>query len=528
MFNRMRKYIVLCCSVWLVACTKVKVDTNLPVLNTLKSSSSSIRLIALLGPEKVIAVVGGVSYNLTSKTLLGVTVNCQPGLVVQSYGPTPVSLPEKVLDEAGNAHIQVSVVTPQELGGNPVYVTVSNSDTVLPDNPNNPIDYYLTPATRAWEEPNYIVTPIPRSATPPTVPSNIKIRVVNMASPTDTFQRTGPLSLTYADSTPVSGLTSGVPAGVVSDYVEIPYNTYRFRLFNQNGVEVPETIAGGGSSLHQYQPGGVYTVFVNSNNIFTVGDCYTATHVSANSFTVITDVAPPVNTSFGLVQFVNTIPGTTYSLSLDNTTIGNAISFRGVSGYRPMPLGDYSLQLTDGNGQPVVQQKMTIYPNDNWTVWAYKKNGEPALSLTASDLSSPNGLTLRLMNFSVDIPYITFTSNGQVLPVAGSNNTNYYPDINDSTSGADASENLAIGVPATHLPYVTGLNSFSMPLQVNKSDAGPPAFVPGIPLISVRPLQYADLPVQSVYTVALTGLVDTTFGAGSAATDTLLIVKHFK
>lgn len=504
-----------------MACAKVKTDKNLPVLNTLKSSNSSIRLITMMGPDKVTAVVGGITYNLTSKITVGSTLNCALGLTFNSFVPTPVSLPEKVMDQTGNAHILLNVAAPQLAGGQVLYPTAVYSDTVLPDNPNNPTDYYITPATQTWADPNYVITVVPRSATPPTVPSNIKIRVVNMASQTDVFQRTGQLTLTYADGvTPVGVVTTSVPSGVASGYAEIPYNTYMFRLFNQNGVEVPE--AGGVSStLHNYQPGGVYTLYVCSNPLYTLGDC----GIPGNGYSVITDVPPPVNTSFGLVQFVNTIPGTSYSLKLDNATIGSGMPFGGVSGYQPMSLGNYSMQLIDGKSQTVVQQNMTINPNDNFTVWSYMKNGKPALSITASDLSQPNGLVLRFMNFSLNVPYITITSNGQVLPVSNGNVT-YYPDPTDSTSGAGATENLAIGVPATHLPY-TYLGQSYFPLQVNKSDAGPPPFVPGIPLISVKQLQLSSFDPLSVYTVALTGNIDTTY-TGSSPVDTLLIVKHFK
>ena len=546
----MHKYVTLCCFLWLVACTKVKTDTNLPVLNTLKSSNSSIRLITLMGPNKVTAVIGGLNYNLTPNNGVGSSgSNCAPGDITLAYQPTAVSIPEKVLDQAGNAHIRMAVGKPIFTGNGYSYVS-TYSDTLLPDNPSNPIDYYITPSTRTWEEVNYIITAVPRSATPPVVPSNIKIRIVNMAAQTDTFQRTGPLTLTYADGKPVSALTTNIPAGVASGYVEIPYNTYRFRLFNQMGVEMPESTpvrynslaeAWPNTSYHNYQPGGVYTLFVNSNYSFILGSCGGASNVMGNGFSVIPDVAPPVNTSFALVQYVNTIPGASYSLKVDNSTIGSTIPFRGVSGYQTMSLGNYSMLLTDQDGQTVVRQNITINPNDNLTIWSYVKNGKPLLSITASDLSAPNGLTMRFMNFSTDVPYITYTYNGQVLPVSDPVTQNtWYPDINDTTSGAGASENLAIGVPATHLPYI-GLRSF--PLQVNRSDAGPPPFVPGIPLFSVRPLQQADFAVNNalyapgnpaftngelgVYTVALTGYVDTTLREG-AAIDTLLIVKHFK
>lgn len=555
--------------VLLFSCAKIKTDTNLPVFNTLKSSNSSIRLVTLTGPNPVNMVVGGFTYNLTPN-LQSAFFNCPGGFFnyqVLNFNPVPVAVPYKLVDQAGNANIRLISTIPM------LYKTVER-DITLKDDPSNPTDYYIFPVSKTFGDFNYNITGVPRSTTPPSGVSNIKIRLVNFSSPVDTFQLTGPLTLAYMDGTPVSNVTTGVPTGVASAYTEIPYGTYRFRIFTQTGLELPETLMPAPnlnytiSSIHSFQPGGIYTIFVNSNNIYVLGACGgngsppigpPARNVSANSFTIIPDIPPPVNISYGKVQFVNTIPGKRCTLKLDNFTIGNAIGYRQVSSYRAISLGDYSMQLLDDQGQTIAQQNITLNPNDNLTVWAYVKDGQPNLAISFNDLSSPNaGQKVRFMNCSVNVPYITFTLSGQLLQVLNPSTGNYYtPDINDTTSGADAAQNLARGVSANHQPFtVFGLNGGpGYPIVVNRSDAGPPPFVPGVTLPSVRPLSGSDFvfnpswyrpgnlpfgdnptnPLQQylppsiqpgVYSVALTGLVDTTV-SGHPHPDTLLIVKHF-
>jgi Domain of unknown function (DUF4397) len=550
---------VILFAVFLFSCAKVKTDTNLPVLNTLKSSNSSIRLIALTGPNSVKALIGGFTYNLTPNVQTNTNYGC--GVTqIAGYNPAPVAIPAKVLDQAGEAHIQlISTI--------PTTGQIVTSDTVLADNPSSPTDYYLLPVSRTFGDPNYNIIGVPRSTTPPAGVSNIKIRLVNLSSPVDTFNLTGPLTLTYVDGTPVSAATTGVPQGVSSNYTEIPYGTYHFRLFTQTGVELPEALlpaisdyTASASSIHSFQPGGIYTIFVTSNNLYVLGavsaNCAVPpVNASANTFSVIADVPPPINVSYGKVQFVNTIPGLTCSLALNGLTIGSSIPFRGVSPYQAVSVGDFSMQLADNQGQPLAQQNISITPDDNFTIWAYVKDGQPVLAISANDLTNPNmGQKIRFMNCSVNVPYITFTNNGQLLQVYNPSSETYYiPDINDSTSGADAAENLARGVPATHEPYllINSINGNSpnlYPIVVNQSDAGPPPFVPGVTLPAVKALTAGDfifnpslyqhpslIPPPSrvpaagepgVYTVVLTGAVDTTVG-GQPSTDTLLIVKHF-
>jgi hypothetical protein len=233
---------------------------------------------------------------------------------------------------------------------------------------------------------------------------------------------------------------------------------------------------------------------------------------------------------------------------LNSFSIGSSIVYRGVSPYRAISVGDYSMQLLDDQGQTLAQQNITLNPDDNFTVWAYVKGGQPALAVSFNDLTNPNaGQKIRFMNCSVNLPYITFTHNGQLLPVYNPSSGNYfYPDINDTASAADATQNLAQGVPANHQPYtlIPYLNRGgpTYPMVVNQSDAGPPPFVPGVTLPSVKPLSGSDFVFNpslyqpgspfltvgepGVYTVALTGAVDTTV-SGHPHPDTLLIVKHF-
>ncbi|HEV2483558.1 MAG TPA: DUF4397 domain-containing protein [Puia sp.] len=543
---------VITLAVFLFGCAKVKIDTNLPILNTLKSSNSSIRLIALAGPNQVNAVIGGFTYNLTPNVTTIPFGTCHNGTIteeIQNYNPVAVSIPAKLLDQAGNAHVQLVTTIPTS-------GSVLAIDTVFADAPSNPTDYYIFPVSQSFGDPNYNIVAVPRSTTPPAGVSNIKIRLVNMGSPVDTFHLTGPLTLTYMDGTPVSSVTTGVPDGVSSAYTEIPYGTYHFRIFTQSGLELPETILPAPnlsslSSIHSFQPGGIYTIFVNSNNLYELGSCsLTGTpgnNVSGNSFTIVADITPPVNISYGKVQFVNTIPGTTCSLALDNLTIGSSIPYRGISPYQPVSVGSFSMQLTNNLGQPLARQNLEINPDDNFTIWAYVKDGQPALAISYNDLTNPNaGQKLRFMNCSVDIPYITVTQNGQLLQVYNPSSKGYYtPDINDTTSAADATENLAQGVPATHEPFtliITGQSGPEYPLSINQSDAGPPPFVPGVTLPSVKQLLLSDFIFKpslyqpgsliyargepGVYTVALTGSVKSA-ESGAPQPDTLLIVKHF-
>src|SRR5579871_5150012 len=154
--NCMRKYVVFCCCLWLMACAKTKLDTNLPILNSLKSSNSSIRLISIMGPDKVSATVGGVNYNLSSGVALAGSpgTTCFLGITFTSFKVVPVALPEKVLDQAGNANVLFNISAPTVTGGNVLYTGISASDTVMPDNPTTPTDYYITPATKTWADVN--------------------------------------------------------------------------------------------------------------------------------------------------------------------------------------------------------------------------------------------------------------------------------------------------------------------------------------------------------------------------------------
>lgn len=532
---------------FLLGCAKTKVDTNLPVLNTLKSSNSGIRLIALTGPQQVSAQVGGLTYNLTPNTH---TFNYPP-LRYTSYAPLPVALPEKVMDQAGNANIRLI-----SSFNNGFTASSTSVNQVLRDDPANPTDYYIYPVSQQFGDPNYQIKAIPRSTTPPVGAGNIKIRLVNYGSAADAFNRTGPLTLTYSDGKPVSTVTTNVPQGVISDYTEIPYGAYRFRLFNQSGVEMAETLlpypytygndldnpyGTRPTSIHSYQPGGIYTIFVNPNTIFFSG----STYIAGNSYTVIPDITAPANIAYGRVQFVNVMPGATYTLKLGSIPIGSGIGYRGITDYQVVTATGYSLQLTDQSGQTLATQSITIYPGDNYTVCAYPKNGQPALALVFNELTNPNqGQKIRFLNVSGNVPFITFMPFNQFGPIV----LTYPGDGNDTISASNATQNLAQGIPVTHLPYAefTPASPSSQPpwfANVYQSSVGPPPIVPGTRLVAVKSLQAGDFVAnsslylpgdailrvgeQGVYTAALTGSVDTAYH-GTASMDTLLIVKHFK
>jgi hypothetical protein len=498
-------------------------------------------------------LVGGFTYSLTPN-LSDYDPNggCGPFHLVSNFSPVPFSIPAKLLNSDGNAVIQLQSVSYPTL-------KVSNTNMVLKDDPLNPMDYYIVTTSQVFGDYNYQVIPVPRSVTPPAGISNFKLRIVNQASTQDPYGLTGPLTLTYADGTSVSAITSNIPSGVTTDFVELPYGSYNFRIFNQAGKELSQAVVNQAAfpaptTINAFKPGGVYTLFINSNNIF-ITPC-PGMNVSLNSFSIIADITPAVNASFARLQFINAIPGLTLSLKVDNTVLGNLISFKGHSQYGVFVQGSHHLTLQDGKGQVLAEQDIMLYPNDNISIWGYVKNGEPMLVYAANDLSNPNvGQQVRFLNLSTDIPYVTFTSDGGLFTWYDQTNKTYvYPDYGDTTSDASASQNLPEGVSITHMPYIVFLpnaqSNFGAlyspplyPIRVYQSDIGPPAVIPGAPLNTVGILNandfvanpaiysrgnYTGIPANGepgAYTVALVGSVNGASDTSGKAR--LLIVKHF-
>src|ERR1700743_202595 len=140
----------------------------------------------------------------------------------------------------------------------------------------NPNDYFAASwGGTSFGAPADTVFTFPRSVSAPADPTHIKIRVVNIGYQTGAFSNlTGPLTLTYADGSIVSPVTSNVKFGTSSDYIELPYGTYQFKLQTQNGSEMPcagfNNTGNNAVSANLIDPGTGIAVDGNNNFLNTV------------------------------------------------------------------------------------------------------------------------------------------------------------------------------------------------------------------------------------------------------------------
>jgi hypothetical protein len=230
---------------------------------------------------------------------------------------------------------------------------------------------------------------VPKNLSKPANPQNFKIRIVNLASLSDigvkftngdrynNLSGSGAVTLTFADGTPVNEqLTNILPAAAggqfVSDYVELTYGTYMFRVQDASSSEgvflpqkifIPITSAGTehgimsvnantypygafsayitpsvfvsvlGSSnvlanmadaykykgcLDQipttrtqfFEPGGIYTIVVSAKPFggSILGNPWP---YYANSYEIVQDNSSAKNYNYGQIQFINVMPGAT-------------------------------------------------------------------------------------------------------------------------------------------------------------------------------------------------------------------------
>lgn len=141
----------------------------------------------------------------------------------------------ELLDKTGKAKIFT------EYKGNKVAAS-PGLEFGVEEKSNEPKDYYILPDVTASTGINRVQT-LPRSITEPSHPDYIKIRLVNFSSPASNFFNEenlyGKLKLTYADGTPLNAKTTNIEAGKSSEYIEIPYGTYQFRVLTEDGRIVP-------------------------------------------------------------------------------------------------------------------------------------------------------------------------------------------------------------------------------------------------------------------------------------------------
>lgn len=557
-----------------LSCKKDKSDyfyDNRPVTDV--RGNSLVRLVNLTGANQII--VNGDSLT-NFKIIAPVPGGEQPLYPGTTYFPengrlgTTWTIPRQLL-QSGKASIVTDMLDYQ--------VRRDSLAFEVEEKNNMPLDYYMVQGNY-WtlgDAPRVIA--IPRSVASPEKAGYFKIRLINLADelkPQGQSEENiaGPLTLTYADGTPVSTATSDVATRQASDYVEVPYGVYQFRVLTSQGTQV--TAIGGTTeeftniidpatstlvkgvngvphtvSTHltyapvkTYQAGGIYTIVVGAA-IFTTpyypGNSGETVTTMQNGFRVIADISEPVNTTYTRLQAAHVLPGEgNITVKVNGKKLAD-LAYAAHSEYGIYITGQASIEAMNAQGTVIAAMNADLGAGLNYTAWVYRRpDGSAAISLVSNNLSGgyyfPEGngqdgvnarrqlqfpFNIRFLNFCSDLPYVSFTSNnGQPL------------------AGYESTRNLQPGKTPVELPYVRfGQAQTEYQFMAYRSS---PAVYPGswlseIPVLKstdfiARPALYVRGPQPAhepgVFSVALIGQLHNTQPEAQKAR--MIIVKHTK
>jgi hypothetical protein len=433
------------------------------------------------------------------------------------------------------------------------------------------MDYYMVRYAGNYDDSLFS---IPRDITSPSDPTKFKIRILNLGINPDLYQRQGAMTLSFADGSAVNATTSNVARGAYSDYIELPYGSYQFKVLTADEREVPAkapsaidagspsinilnpntaTLMGVGGDpgvagfddswlsyapIKTYQPGGVYTIVVANTTGWSQAQAGTngeTIGIITNTFQIINDISEPQNISYARVQGVNTIAGNnSISWKIAGKQIGNS-AYTFATGYQSVTVGKHAITATDAQGTVLAEYQIDLRAGDNITAWAYQKDGKTAISVSANNLSGSYNLSsngndgtyqmrkdvypfwIRFMNFCGNLDDVTFTSNnGQGL--SGQNG---------------AATNVIYATQKVEQPYVMMNKNFKGHLLVYQSKPGVTPgnwesgiaafdsrnFIQNIGLYKTAGKPYSE---PGIYTVALMGGV----GQAAPANAKIVLIKH--
>ncbi|NIG55412.1 hypothetical protein F3J22_18115 [Chitinophaga sp. Cy-1792] len=463
-------------------------------------------------------------------------------------------LPQQFLDNKGQATIKAG-----NPGGTGQPDFIADSFQVQEDY-YKPWDYYLGTSAAA-KNGIYSMTAVPRNTALPGDPTHIRIRLVNIGMATG--NGSGTLSLAYANGTPVSTTTSGIANHSWSDYIELPYGSYQFKvLIDGSGLQIPgrpalltdaasqTNYSLGGTQVYYapvqtFQPGGVYTIVVaQMSSVYQ----YKEYPLYPNCFTVVTDVDPAANLTYGRLQLVNAFDESEKGMVIQVDGVSQVpVTYGNAGGYTILVAGTHHIKATDATGKTAMEKDITIRGGDNLTLWAYPATDNSiAMSVIPNNMGGlrSNGtnadgsdgannsydplkykvlVQTRFLNLCPDLPYVSFTAkNGALFTEA-------------MFSAAAAAQQLQPGLApsAVTVPYpyidlgvVTG--------GAVEAYQSQPGVLPGNRLINVPALTKMDfvkMPAMyfldgnagaesGVYTVALIGRNN------SSQHPRMIVVKH--
>ncbi|WP_126972731.1 DUF4397 domain-containing protein [Gynurincola endophyticus] len=565
-FNKFLGLIVL--AVALSSCQKDKFDMttdNRMITDNMKNSN--VRIINLGGFNQVVA-------NGDSVTSFYIV---HPQTPQASFSPGTQYFPK-------NGRLGSTWTVPQQLFDNQekvelkildrnYYKQAERDEIIQAENDyHNPVDYYLMVASN-WQEGQPQSVKVPRGITAPAKPDHFKIRILNLSarikgnfanSSGSMEELHGNITLAYADGTAVhTSTTSITAANPVSEYIEVPYGTYQFKILTDDGRQIPSaqyepmgyaysmidpptsTVATSlrttsnlvFAPLMTYEPGGIYTIVVTPQRFnYYISDIGEDAFLYQNSFSIINDNSTEVNMTYCRIQGVNAFNNDEVNFKVNGHTIGNQVSFGHASEYTAVVQGDYTIEATDASGKVIATTHHVLRASMNYSFWLYpSSNGNAQILTVSNDLSGKNYIgaiddatyghfkytffsSLRFLNMSPDNSYITFTKN------------------NGQPMSHTVASNLQPALPVYDKPYlITTYPGSEYEIMVYRSA---PDVIPGTWASDITPVSSEDiitrkelytnlnraLPAQDigVYTIALIGRNNSSVPAR------IMILKHNK
>lgn len=598
-----RTAVLLVLAAFAGGCKKDKLSNTIPRQDVGVTSSSSIRFFNFGADANVtINSVPLTNYTAGNGTPSGTAIGLAlfpTGIWPTNENASPFSVPNSLIDKDGNAHI---VITPQSFVSTSPFKLI---DTTIYNDILHPKDYYLLS--------DGTLKTVIRDVLPSSNPQNFKIRLINRGNNIDPLGLglVGPVTLTYADGSPVSPQLSNLAQGSASPYIEIPYGAYQFKVFiGGTAIDVTKQLAeypippywdpctglavqeGVTPKLRTFKPGGVYSIVVTPNGQKLFDDCQHqyASKAFANSYRIITELNPGVNNTYAQMQAVNAIPGKQLNFTVDGKQLGAQTPYIGSinssAAYRPdyqvFVQGKRHIAATDQSGNLVAEGDLTLYPYDNYTIWAFiKPDGKAGLLFESNDMTGSiytssyhppgsggavipddgtNGsarvthfnyaLEARFLNLCPNLPYATFTNDHQLfLPATTfsqdtiryfSAYVNLAPGI-QPVRNADMLYSLYPLSPAnsSNTVEITEKNVTPKLLRVYSSKPGSNPVIPGTVVPEIEPVDVLQkfianqslytypqfrVPETGTYTVALVGKLGISVSAGEKAR--IVIIKH--
>ncbi|WP_437918026.1 hypothetical protein [Sphingobacterium sp. LRF_L2] len=361
-----------------------------------------------------------------------------------------------------------------------------------------------------------------RSVASSSKPDHFKIRVLNLTRKVSNGNViedvSGPVTLAYADGSAVHKATTAIPVdNGGSEYIELPYGTYQFKLLTADGRQISgnniendngdnlvisidpatsraTTQTGAGSALltyapiKTYQPGGVYTLVVCPMQFG---------GTVQNGFVRIVDNIIPINSAYARVQAVNAHIGQLVSFYVNGEELQSNLAYNNYSAYKIVSTGDVKVEARAASGEIIASTTSHVDAGANVSAWLYTNTeGIAELKMVFNDLSGvayrginsddayynkqtyDMPLAFRFLNLSADFEQVSFTMNdGKSLLTDNPFNLQYrgYTYAKDES----AVYNLEPGKIPVKFPYVYFHFNSTTPfdLFVFRSNAGT---IPGV------------------------------------------------